>query len=882
MYLLLRLKDGVQIKSTTSERISITCEEGSNVYKLSIQETVAEDEGVYSFVATNKEGETTGDIKLSVHSEAPTFSTKPKSCYARAGQTTKFEGCVQGIPLPVISWQKADEVIVESERFKMESADDGTFSLTISDVQETDYAEYTAKATSAVGENSSTAELTLTSEPPTLLGDKLPFATKVNEGEPLKLTLKVGGSPLPDVKWYKDGKELIPDERTTITLLPDGTAQLEIASADSATDSGQYKMVAVNPTGEVSSETAVDVKKVPKKGTIDEALPDGVTAVEGEPLKLTARVSGHPKPEIKWMKDGRPIRPGSNNAILSHLPDGTVTLEIESAKLEDAGKYSLSVVNDLGESECETAVEIQQAPSAPLFVSPLFAVKGTEGFPVRMEAKCKGFPFPAITWMKDGKKLKHFAGDASKKPEADGTVRLSLVSADPSDAGEYTAVARNSFGEAKSSAKMDVRPRKSDGPEAAAAVLSGPRDTVVDEGSALKLSAVIGGNPIPDVIWTLNGEPIDESRCLVTIDGDKITLEVEKADKKIDEGEYEIGVSNELGVAEAKAKVAVKKIFSAPSFVQKFSDMQQLPGYDCKFMAKISGLPKPTVAWTFDGEPISESEKYKIKRDGDMCVLFVRDCAADRAGRYACILTNAEGEASCEAQLEVVDKIEKKEKEEAPHFLKRIGDIEIYEGMTAKFTACASGFPEPEHEWFRNGQKLTAGGRVKMEKEGNGLLRLTIKFVEEADVGEYSLRVFNRSGEATCSAELSFDTLDSRPKKPVGDQYADFDKFRNSGAPVPLPDRPIIHLIHDRYVTLSWKPSVPIGPRIPVTYHVEMCECPDGDWQKVKLNEMITKIRISCLFLFFFCFIRFDQESKDVAVTSAIWIRIVITVSAFV
>ena len=65
MYLLLRLKDGVQIKSTTSERISITCEEGSNVYKLSIQETVAEDEGVYSFVATNKEGETTGDIKLS-------------------------------------------------------------------------------------------------------------------------------------------------------------------------------------------------------------------------------------------------------------------------------------------------------------------------------------------------------------------------------------------------------------------------------------------------------------------------------------------------------------------------------------------------------------------------------------------------------------------------------------------------------------------------------------------------------------------------------------------------------------------------------------------------------------------------------------------------
>ena len=192
------------------------------------------------------------------------------------------------------------------------------------------------------------------------------------------------------------------------------------------------------------------------------------------------------------------------------------------------------------------------------------------------------------------------------------------------------------------------------------------------------------------------------------------------------------------------------------------------------------------------------------------------------------------GEERCEAQLEVVDKIEKREKEEPPQFLKRIGDCEVYEGMTAKFTACASGFPEPEHEWFRNGQKLFAGDRVKMEKEGNGLLRLTIRFVNEADVGEYSLRVFNRNGEATCSADLCYDTLDSRPKKPVGDQYADFDKFRQSGAPLPLPDRPIIHLIHERHLTLSWKPSVPIGPRIPVTYHVEMCECPDGDWQKVR------------------------------------------------
>ena len=37
----------------------------------------------------------------------------------------------------------------------------------------------------------------------------------------------------------------------------------------------------------------------------------------------------------------------------------------------------------------------------------------------------------------------------------------------------------------------------------------------------------------------------------------------------------------------------------------------------------------------------------------------------------------------------------------------------------------------------------------------------------------------------------------------------------------------------DRHLTLSWKPSVPIGPRLPVTYHVEISEIPDGEWKKV-------------------------------------------------
>lgn len=77
--------------------------------------------------------------------------------------------------------------------------------------------------------------------------------------------------------------------------------------------------------------------------------------------------------------------------------------------------------------------------------------------------------------------------------------------------------------------------------------------------------------------------------------------------------------------------------------------------------------------------------------------------------------------------------------------------------MTAKFTACASGSPEPTVEWFREGIKLFPTERIRMETDKAGLLRLAISNVEEADLGKYSCRISNPNGSATCDANLTFD-----------------------------------------------------------------------------------------------------------------------------
>lgn len=58
------LKDGVEL--TVSDRVSITTEESIGSHKLSLQKCEATDEAVYTFVASNSQGESKGDVKLRV------------------------------------------------------------------------------------------------------------------------------------------------------------------------------------------------------------------------------------------------------------------------------------------------------------------------------------------------------------------------------------------------------------------------------------------------------------------------------------------------------------------------------------------------------------------------------------------------------------------------------------------------------------------------------------------------------------------------------------------------------------------------------------------------------------------------------------------------
>lgn len=107
----------------------------------------------------------------------------------------------------------------------------------------------------------------------------------------------------------------------------------------------------------------------------------------------------------------------------------------------------------------------------------------------------------------------------------DGTHILLIDSCNQSrDALTYKAVAKNEAGEAETSAELTVTPSTlTEQPEKKPLFLHPLKDVSADEGQSLVIEAPFEGNPVPNVEWFKDGEPlIPSDRIWITCDGKKV------------------------------------------------------------------------------------------------------------------------------------------------------------------------------------------------------------------------------------------------------------------------------------------------------------------------------------------------------------------------
>lgn len=840
------LKNGKPI--VPSDHIKLS-ENPDGSISLSIDKVTPEDAGKYAVVISNEAGEEKSEapvaiIPISKKMEKPQPKFKIieglQPVMIPEGQSARLQIKVSGEGKPSVSWKKDGKDILPNEHIKLIEESGGIYALILDKAVPTDAGKYTAIVLHNNEEEKSEALMTVVpkvdipsiGKKPEFLQNLQPKQVTLQES--LLLQAKVIGEPKPSIKWLKDGEEIRPSSNITMIEEPDGTISLKIDSMDYL-DAGKYVAVATNIEGKTRNAAAVEVLAPIKKKP--EFLTDlqPVTCNDGESATFKAKIAGEPKPKIKWMKDGNEIKP-TGVIKQTEEPDGTASLHFTKVTPKDAGKYTLAIANDEGETRSSAPLTVNQPP---VFTKPLLPMTAITGFPGKLEAKVNGVPRPTVEWLKNGQPFLT-DGEHVKLYEPDGTVAILFEKCKPDHAGKYSCIAKNSFGECTASGELSVIEKESDKElEAPPAFLSQLYDVSAKENESIKFEATVSGNPFPDVHWFLDEQPILPSNNIHPLfDGKKVSLEIKKCNPQ-HAGNYECHLINRAGNAISKAKAKVTG-FSAPKFIQKLVDMEAPTTDPTRLTCRVSGFPEPDIEWYRNGDLLYPGIKYSMSREGDQCHLNIPYPRGRDSGTFECHAKNIVGEDKCSAKIQISDTAEHGE---APIFLKKLINIEALEGSAAKFTACVTGIPKPLVKWFKNGEQLEASKHYTMEHEHNGILRLIIYQVKPSDIGEYRVSISNKYGSDTCTARLHLAGVDEYIPSVTGE--ADGEKLRKTAPPGPLPDPPFIMRMTDNYLTLGWRPSIPTFPRVPVTYEVEMCQEPDGNWTSYKsgLKDSVCDIR---------------------------------------
>lgn len=170
----------------------------------------------------------------------------------------------------------------------------------------------------------------------------------------------------------------------------------------------------------------------------------------------------------------------------------------------------------------------------------------------------------------DGKRYKEVT-------DTHGITSLIIDKVMPEDAGEYAVTANNDLGFATCKNRLEVTLKDKDNmPEEVPAFIHPLRDAHCEEGGHLTLDVPFLGNPIPEVVWSKNGQPLAPGdKTTITCDGRRVGLDIRPMALG-DVGKYDCTLTNRLGKATTNCNVAVRKVFQAPTFTQTFGDLQQV------------------------------------------------------------------------------------------------------------------------------------------------------------------------------------------------------------------------------------------------------------------------------------------------------------------
>uniref|UniRef100_A0A6Q2WVJ5 Fibroblast growth factor receptor n=1 Tax=Esox lucius TaxID=8010 RepID=A0A6Q2WVJ5_ESOLU len=179
----------------------------------------------------------------------------------------------------------------------------------------------------------------------------------VPAGNTVKFRCPAMGSPLPSIRWLKNGREFRGEHRIGGIKLRHQHWSLVMESVVPS-DRGNYTCLVENRYGSIAHSYLLDVlERSPHRPILQAGLPANTTAVVGTDVQFFCKVYSDAQPHIQWLKhierngsrygpDGTPyvqiLKTGSLN--MSEVE----VLHLTKVTMEDAGEYTCLAGNSIG------------------------------------------------------------------------------------------------------------------------------------------------------------------------------------------------------------------------------------------------------------------------------------------------------------------------------------------------------------------------------------------------------------------------------------------------------------------------------------------------------------------------------------------------------
>uniref|UniRef100_A0A3P8WE53 Titin n=1 Tax=Cynoglossus semilaevis TaxID=244447 RepID=A0A3P8WE53_CYNSE len=173
-------------------------------------------------------------------------------------------------------------------------------------------------------------------------------------GQPAIIKCQIIGRPVPEIKWYHDGKEIL--ESRKYEMSSDGRNHSLTVMTDRQEDEGEYTCKAINDAGEAQT-TGVLVLEAAPSFHPDYLLKETYHAGLGTTLRIHAVYIGRPEPKIMWLHGAKTLE--NTDDISIETTEHYTHLIIKNVQRRvHGGKYRIRLHNHFGRADTAFNVEI--------------------------------------------------------------------------------------------------------------------------------------------------------------------------------------------------------------------------------------------------------------------------------------------------------------------------------------------------------------------------------------------------------------------------------------------------------------------------------------------------------------------------------------------